>query len=485
MSDNIQRLIDFTHADIRTLKKHPLKNMQAIANKQRFIKTIQAMSEGQRDILNTRITNFSGSTGKEIDKNNFANYESQVNGIYEMYEARSTYGAEMAGGIVDTRAAFISGEGLSIISENETTQKYIEDFIEKNKLNGSRLMTMVTTAELEGCNLVTLKPYKPAGNRLKWHIKARSFSWYENKYKIILNASDTDEIEEVVYKDKTEQHKEQKIKSSDCVYVKIGGTERKIDETTNRIHRVLTNIENMSRGIYDLRNNTHLFGRVMPYWKTESQVAAAAINTSIESGQFAIGKGYAGNADFKFIEPTGSAGKSVLDDIMINLKVISSTTGIPVHFLAWPDLLSNRATADTLIEVVKAATQKERLIWEEAFHEIIEKSMQLAIDSGIATNEILKGKFTVRLPLVSIALLKQLIEIWEPLRVAGIISDFTMLNMLPGINPAEEKERTEEEQEERAKNSMLNNGTINETINNMQNKNKRGKEDIDNGNDED
>lgn len=467
MSDNLQRLIDFTKADISTLKKNPLKNFSTISNKKRFLKAIQSMSEGQRDILNTRITNFSSSAGKEVDKNNFASYEAQVDGLYEMYKAESTYGAELAGGIVDTRAAFIAGEGLSIISDNEAQQKYIDDFIEKNKLNGSRLMAMVTTGELEGCDLITLKPYMPEGKKNKWHVKARSFSWHENKYKIQLNADDTDEIEKVVYKDKTDQHNEQSILGKECVYVKIGGTECKVNETTNRIHRVLTNIENISRGIYDLRHNTHLFGRTMPYWETLNQIAASAINAAVESGDWSMGKGYAGSAKFSLVEPTGAAAESALKDILANLKVVSTSTGIPVHFLAWPELMSNRATADTLIELVKAATQKERLIWEEAFHEIIEKSMQIAIDKGIATNEILNGDFIVKLPLVSIALLKQLIEIWEPLRQGGLISDFTMLNMLPGINPSDEIEKLKKENEEKAENSMLNNNAVIKNIDNM------------------
>lgn len=492
MADSVQRLIDFTKSDIKSLQKNPIKNISLISHKKRLIKTIQSMSEGERDILNTRINNFASTgAGKEVDKNNFATYEAQVNACYDMYEARSTYGAEMLGGIIDTRVAFIAGEGLSVASKNPATREYIDNFIKQNKLNGSRLINMVTIGELEGCNLVTLKPYAPEGKKDKWHVKARSFAWHENKYRVEKYAADTDEIEKVVYKDKTNNEKEATIKGADCVYIKLGGVETKLDNPTNRIHRVLTNIENISRGIYDLRHNTHLFGRTTPYWETLNQLSAAAINAAIQDGNWSMGKGYAGSAKFSLVEPTGAAAEAALKDIMINTKIVSTSTGLPVHFLAWTELMSNRATADNLMELVKAATQKERLIWEEAFTELIQKSMQIAIDTGIATNAILND-FTVKLPFTSLALIKTIIEVWEPLRQANVISDFTLLNMLPGVDPEKEKEKVREEKEKRAKNDpLLNNMTVKNTLNQMQqNKkqmpgNKMKQEGAGNGDDED
>lgn len=483
MSDSVQRLIDFTKYDLSNLKKNPLKNFAAINQNKTFLKSIQGMNEAQRDILNTRINNFTSSTGKEIAENNYSTYAAQIAGIYEMYEGRAKYGGEILGGILNTRVAFIAGEGLSVISRSPATQKFIDDFIKKNKLNGSRLITMVETGELEGRNLITLKAFKPADKRDKWHIKARSFSWKVNPYTIETVDNDTDEIKQITYKDKTDADKPKTISGKECVYTKLGGIEYSLDNTTNGLHRVLTNIENMSRAVYDLRKNTHLFGKTMPYWETESIQAASAINTAVNSGEWEIGRGYAGGAKFSLVEPSGGAAKAIIDDILINLKAVSTSTGIPIHFLAWPELMSNRATADNLMEMVKAATQKDRLIWEEAFTEIIEKAMQLAIDNGIATNEIL-NEFTVKLPIVSIALLKQIIEVWEPLHAKDLISTFSFLNMLPGINPADELKKVKEEIEERAKNSSMNNQVVNNSLNKIQQNKNQTIEDDSNDNDE-
>lgn len=466
--DYLNLILHLNNQRINSLKSSPVKNYSAIHKLKIFNKSIQAMTEGQRDILNTRINNFSQSTAREIDKNNYQTYSSQVDGAYSMYKSRANYGGELLGGIVDTRVAFIAGEGISVIAEDgeeSATQKYIDEFIQKNKLNGSRLMSMILISELEGRNLITLTPDKNAK-----YVKARSFSWYVNNYKINVNPLDTDEVKTITYREKKEDTEDKTILGKECVYVKIGGTEISPDETTCRIHRVLTDIENCSRAKYDLRKNTHVFGKYMMMWETKDAISAKMINDAIADKSWEIGDGYAGAAKTSLIEPSGGAGKAILDDFMLALKCVSSTTGVPVHWLAWPELMSNRATADNLMEVVKAATQKERLIWEEGLTELIKKSMTIAIDNGIAKNDILKSDFTVKLPLVSLALLKQMIEIWEPLHSKEIISDFTLLNLIPGVDPSKEKRLIKKEKDERAKESPFLNGTVNDTLDNLQNK---------------
>lgn len=471
--DVLQLISRLNDRRLNQLQAHPIKNRSEIKSLKQINKSIQAMSEGQRDILNTRITAFTQSVAKEVDKNNYGSYSSQVSGAYEMYKSKCNYGSELLGGIIDTRVAFIAGEGLSVIAEDgeeSETQKFIDNFLEKNKLNGSRLMQMVLMGELEGKNLVTLTPYKPVDKPDEWHIKARSFSWYVNEYKIITDEKDPDEVLRAEYKTKDESHEPKKILADSCVYVKLGGTEENPDETTNRIHRVLTDIENFSRAKYDLRKNTHVFGKYMPYWKTESAQAATMINNALKDKSFEIGDGYAGQAEFGIVEPSGGGADAITKDALMALRCISSTTGVPVHWMAWPDLMSNRATADNLMEVVKSATQKERLIWEEAFTEIIKKAIKLAIDSGFegVPNSLLSAGFTVKLPLVSLALLQQMIDIWKPLLDAGLISEFTIMNMLPGINPAKEKKQIKKEQEEKAEQSPFNNGTVDGMIKQMQ-----------------
>ena len=431
--------------------------------KQRKIKKeIQALEEGQRDILNTSITQSQAVTSV-VDKNNYKTYSSQVNQSYEMFNSRVDYGGEIHKGLVETRIAFIGGEGLSVIAKDgpeSETQKYIDKFLKDNKLNGSRLIRMLEMGELEGKNLLFLKPDNK-NNRIKTH----SISWWLKSYNIFTEPDDHETIKKVTWiPEKGGQAELIPIPLERMVYVRIGGSADRINETTNRIHCVLTQCENYSRAAFDLRKNSHLFGKIMPNWKTQDIQEASAINNAVNSGDWTIGKGYAGMADFKFVSPPANGVQVNIQDMLTSLKTISTMTGIPIHWLAWPELMSNRATADNLIEVISAATRKDRLIWEEAFTELIEKAMNLAIEKNFESPSIL-GEFEVKLPLVSIALLKQVAEIWIPLMDSKIISMATVRNMLPGINPARE-ERFIQEQDNRE--PIIDNETLNETIAAMQ-----------------
>jgi len=462
----ISRVIEIKKRHIQAMQKRPLRNLLKIRREK---KSVAALTEAGRDTLNTAITTYQ-STVDEVDKNNYASYGAQVEAAYKMYEAKSRYGAEVFGGIVDIYNSFLAGEGISVTASKPAAQKYIDRFFEHNKLNGSRLMDMILTGSLEGKDLVRL--YR---NNDKKMIDVASFSWHYNRYIVITQNGNKDKIVKVVYKPKGDIGKEKTLPADSLVFVRLGGTEFSVDETPNRFHRVLTDCENYSRAKYDLRKNTHLFGNVMPNWKTEAgSQEAKAITNALESKEWIIGDGYAGPAEFRLIEPTGSAADAILKDMLSALKVVSMTTGIPIHFLAYPELMSNRATADNLLELVAATTKKDRLIWEEAFREIIEKSMEMAVNNQYETNDILGADINVKLPMVSLSLLKQVIEVWYPLLQDDIISIFTFMNMLPGIDPSKELRQIERDKKKRAEESPFNNGALNETLLKMQNNNKNG-----------
>ena len=427
-ADIFQKQIDLHRRSLQAMKP------TAVFSRAREKRTIRALEEAQRDVLTSAVTGFNtGST--YIDKNNYASFGRQVTGAYDMYEARSSYGSELIAGLVDMRAAFICGEGVSITSKSPATQKFIDDFVRLNDLNGERLMRFVTTGELEGKDLLELKKTSRktgiAGASEEF-IKVIENMWVRNKYQV--ERDDADELKAITYKGKDD--KEVTVPLDESVYVEIGRRNwNNPNETPSRIHKVLTQIENFSRAAFDLRKNTHLFGKTTPYWKTAQgdTTGAQAINNAIESRSWEIGKSYAGSGDFSLVEPSGGAASAIMQDVTLALKCISTMTGIPVHWMAWPELMSNRATADNLMEVVVGATKKDRLIWEAAIKELVVKAMTMAAETKMLENAALNfDDIDVRLPIVSIALMKQIVEIWLPLLQEGVVSEHDIINELPG-----------------------------------------------------
>jgi hypothetical protein len=235
--------------------------------------------------------------------------------------------------------------------------------------------------------------------------------------------------------------------------VKLGGSPDRVNLTPPLIANVLTDIENFSRTKYDMRANNHLFGKAFPVFLVNNLNEAKALQNKINSQNWIIGKGYAGTArDVKMIEPSGK-GQEVLQKEMVSLmRITSMNTGIPVQHLAHPDLLSNRATAENLLEMVNAATNQDRLRWEESLTELVQKAMEIAKEGGMEGAVYDPDGFSLKLNFATLALLKQIAEVWLPLAEAEYVSHTTVRSRLPGVNVADEEKFLKKEKEERMAN---------------------------------
>lgn len=448
---DLHEMIREYNAKIQSMQNRPIRNARAI---RRIKSKIAAIAEASRDVTSTNVVRANLGVS-QMDRNNYPTYAKQVDQLYQMYDAKTTYGGEILASVADMRVAFIAGEGISFVTTNKAKETFIQDFLKRNRLSGSMLLSSVLMGEMEGKVLFTLTPVsKGEGKEKEVHIDARLFSWYRNKYTVKRNENDYSRIDAITYKLNESDAKETTIALDKSVYVKLGGCDYKSDDTPTRLGKILTQCENASRAMYDLRKNTHLFGKVMPYWKTADAAGASVINAAIESRSFEVGDGYAGPADMKLLEPTGESALAIKEDLLCSLRSISSMTSVPIHWMAWPELMSNRATAENFLESISAGTKRDRLIWEEGITEIIDKALQLAVDAGY-DRAILDSDYTVKLPLISLAALQQLIDVWMPIYQEGLISKFTMTNMLPSIDPAKEKKLIEDEKKEAAERSPL------------------------------
>lgn len=412
------------------------------------VKKIMATNEGSHsDILNS-LTTRSISTEPTQKKNQYKTYASAINAIYDMYNGEKDYGGEFIKGVLKTRIAFIAGGGVTVIAEKASTEKWIVDFLKYNKmLEGSNLFKYVLTSEMEGKTLLILKR-----NRNKTNIDVRCFQYYKNPYKVNMDDKDDQMIKSITYKSENETKQEDIAKVNELIYIKIGGSPDRVEETMPVIGNCLTDIENASRIKYDLRYNNHLYGRLTPAFKTSDMNEAKALLNRINSTNWKIGKAYVGTAEFKIVGPPPGATEALTSELITACRIISMNTGIPIHWLAWPDLMSNRSTAENMMEAVNAATILEREIWEEGIEELIKKAMEMAVILGIpgAVND--PDGFEIKLPLISEATLNQIQNTWIPLADGGYITQDSVRNKIPGINPNFEKRMLKKQTEERLTN---------------------------------
>lgn len=382
--------------------------------------------------------------------NMYTSYSSQVQATYRKYNGEEALGNTSVRTIVDLRSAMISGEGISVQTKNEELAKWIDQFLTLNKVNGSKFINMVKTGEMEGKELLFLKVRnkdlrtgKPDFIKLHRHpSKVCGGSDFEVN---LMDPNDPDEVKDIRIMGSDGEKKQ--FSETHVKFVKLGGSPAKVNETTTRVGIVLGHCENYDKGLNTMRTNNHLFSRTTPFFETESERDASAINKWIKDNNWKIGQAFAGKAKFSLHTPDTGAMDGVKAELATLAKTISATTGIPVHWLGWVDLMSNRATAEELYDLVSNATSMERTIWAEAFYDIILMAQKMAIDSGQIKGAI-DPLFEVKIPVISFTKFQSLVNALSTAYNDGVISKGDYQNLLPGIDPYKTNTYLSAEQDE-------------------------------------
>jgi hypothetical protein len=411
-----------------------------ISNKklQAMTASIQANIEGKtQSILNI--------TYEELIKKVFSNwtnqyitYEQQQQKIYQGYQCKCDFGTSYIADVLDKRTNLIISEGLSITANKAGTQKFINEFIDCNKLDGSKLIELVLISEMEGriLNLIYPKVEKEGTE-----IKVKNIRFRKTKYKLIPDTNNTEDIETVIINDSTGNP----ISYNDDQFVYSYSGISFEDDPIPCIASILTNCEYADRALYDIRRSNHIFGHPTPNIETQDINQQKKIKNDIDQHEWKIGDVLIGSK-LSYPQPPNST-ELLKGEISLHLKIISSRTGIPVHWLGWTDLMSNRATALELRDFISTCIKDEKIRIREHVRELICKSMKMAVDNGVE-NAMYDEDFEVDVPDVSIETVKALSETWQPLYEADIISKFDIQNKIPGINPLKTNRQIEKEKKE-------------------------------------
>jgi hypothetical protein len=452
---------------------------------------VQAMSEAGHDvsILQPEVMDEIISGLKQPDENNYKTYATQIEKIYKMYYGEAKYGGELLRGLIDIQTALLCGEGINVpvfdspeflekqrendkkvidplIEEEpqeeekdekkEAVKLFIDNLMEWNHLEGEGLIEIGECINKEGKVLVVLQ-YRLDGE--EGRIDFEVFDYYSNEYTIERKNGKNIQVK---YTDS--EGNDQTIPEDRFVFMQFSGSKNDCVKTPPKIANVLTQIENYSRAKYDLRKNNHFFAKTFLWFKTENENDANSIKADLTSQQFKTGKSGAGSAEPIVISLSGGASEAINQERIMDIKDISTTMSLPIFFLSYPELMSNRSTAETMMEVVNQGTKKERLILQSGMKEAIQKSMKLAVDKNIKGAIYEPDSFNVNIPLITMDTLKQLNEVFVPLMDKKLISKMFVQGRIPSINPLEENKQIKEETKDNIINNPIVNGAVNEVM---------------------
>lgn len=410
--------------------------------KRKLKKTIKIQaSEGIADsvILESMLTGRRLNLSIPGTTNAYTEYESQVCETYRKYSAQSDFGCQQTRAIIDLRTAFISGEGISVSAEKEATAKWLEEFINYNKLNGKNFINGVQGTEMAGQTIFILKRIYNEDNELQIKVKRIPYlsnRKYKPKYEDDLFK---EKVIDVLFKSKFGWIS---FGYKDFIYIRTGGDDSNSYGPVTRIGAVLTDVENYDRAIKDIRRINHILARITPVFKTTTSVETTALQARLNEIKWRIGEVFIGEADLSYITPGTGAHDNLKSELVATIKTISGTTGVPVHWFGYVDLMSNRATAQSLYENIKNATSTERTIWQDSLYELILKAQKKYINEG-GLGLSFDPNFQVRLPLISF---ENFLEKVRALNIAyndEVISLDDYRNEIPGIDPLKTKKAIE------------------------------------------
>lgn len=440
--------------------------------------TIQALNEHVRELQATvqattdPLTNTSSTSNEHYTGNPYKTYATKIKALTEKYNGESDWGCMTTRNIIDVRAAFVIGNGAKAIKQDglgeytaDRELTFIREFIRLNNLDKESPNDWAVGAELEGKALIRLVVDKEKKN-----IRTVYVSWSKYPYTVTADNPDlyhytkafytgTDTLDSAAGAPGLSNQTRDvsfNLNENEFVYVRFGGSSEKINEPIPKTALVLRQVEDLDKELWDWRKINSLFAAPTPTFMVETTDEADRLQDWIKTTNWRIGKAIViANGKFDLVCYSGEGFTTIKNALEADVTTISGSTGVPVHFLGHPELLSNRATAISLLELIEMATNKERSVWEGGYEELFQKAMILyndAFHAGFNPDAV-----TAKIPFISSAKLEFIQKVYLPMYEANTISLETFLSYLTDIDVDEEMKRIEADKKKDDERNAANN----------------------------
>ena len=344
---------------------------------------VQASTDITTNTDSTSVVAYTGTPSK------YNTYSKQVTQLGKLYDNTADWGCMIAKNVIDMRTAFSVGTGVRVIKEKsfegdaKEELKWVKAFMRFNNLDEEMPQEFAKEAEIEGKVLLRFLVDTDKKNIRIIHVPWRKFNYTittpEWTFYDYINAKYIGSGATNIKFDLTDPW---------FVYRRFGGTVDKINETPPKTAFILREMEDLDKALVDWRRINTIFAAPTPTFTSEDSQTAKEIQDWLDGKNFKIGKGLSiGGMGVKYelVGWKGDGFTTLQFETVALVKTISGTTGIPVQFLGYPELLSNRDTAENLMEFIALSTDKERNTWTGAYEELFHKAMILS-NTYLGTN---------------------------------------------------------------------------------------------------
>jgi hypothetical protein len=380
----------------------------------------------------------------------------QVAAILQKYQGTAEFGNQILPRVVNLRVAFSIPNRLLLAPSPKaekasktavkSAQDFLNEFMSLNLLDSSLPRDLAKESEFHGQVLI----------RLKWDNaeklpRAFYYPWKETGYKIeTANKYQVDSPIKCIYQS---EHEETTIQDREFAFIAFNDRlNENIGYPTSG--GILRDIENVDKDLRDWRKLNHLFAHPTPHFKCETVEQAKAINTMISGVGWKVGTAIATNAEFALKGPTGAESNLLMMAIQTGAKVISAHTGIGIHFLGFANVMSNRATADSMGEPTEVVLHSEISSWKAFYLDLFKKAIDMR--NMKLNKKIEQGLIEPRLVPLTDRQWRHIKDIYMLAAKDNLLSHRTFLENMPGIDVEAEMSRLEEEAAKREENGEEN-----------------------------
>ena len=300
------------------------------------------------------------------------------------YSGADYKGMNLVQTVVEARAAFIAGAGLSVKEVDDARQKatndtgevseemrIVQETIKWNNLDREMLYSYAIEAELEGRLLFLIERAESDTNEVPdGAYNLRHLPWAQYRYSVKMKDADKSLIDHIEYQG--DNGKTVELKPGEFVYKTFGsGRYHDLNGALPRAACCLEDIEAAHCARNDLRESNHLFAHPTPVFKVSTKNDVAPLQKALQDAEWKIGTMLCTNAEFSIVGVDTGGTSVLLDEIKATTQRISGSTGVPIFFLGYTEALTNRSTAWAILEALDVNVRGERARMETLFNEII------------------------------------------------------------------------------------------------------------------
>ena len=373
----------------------------------------------------------------------------KISELRKKYKGEADWGNQLVGVITDFNASMQWGQGIRTMAmgdqvrqkgEKPPEQIVWEEFLDFNDLDAEGGLDLGVWGELDGQVLWFWDVDQKEKQVRVWTVPL-----LETRYQIEYDSRPWEPARAILYPE--DPDKKEVLENDKFIFVKLRG----IPNGTYGVPtcaRVIEEIEDLHKAQRDLRHINHLFASPTPVLTAEDDQARVRLETDLSGINWKIGKILilVGKDRFEFVSIPPDTPKPLIDEITVKVKFVSASTGIPVHFLGFPDLMSNRAVAmeDFQPAMIHAGKAQKRFVG--GFEDL--RSRILHVYGQLHGRNYDPNAIDCVFPSPQKGVVKELVEAWLPVRLSKQISHKTFLIRIGVEDPDDEIKAVVEEMEQ-------------------------------------